>query len=424
MKITAKRLTNNVTLNFIPTKKFKTIVINLAFKGEYNPKDVTGLYLLTKLLQDSSKKYPESELISKQLNYLFGADLNISSQLIGKLNLITISATILDPKLVGKKFKLLDKIFSLMNQLIYHPNIKNNLFDQASFERVKLNHFYRLKALENDKETVANIRVKNLVDLDHPYKLLTPGNLKELEALTNHDLVKLYQNVLNREVEMYVLGDLKVDEVNRLIKKYFKAKKVKTTANPIIKINQSKHKSIVEQSKFNQSQLLYLLTTNTLVNQKDYYPMIMFNAIFGRTPLSKLFRIVREKHSLCYSISSSYQVNYGMINVSAGIDAKNYQLADKLIKKQLLEMKQGKFSQEDLELNRKMLITIAEHTFDQPTGLVSYVLSSKILKTEYSKEAYINKLLKVTKQDVIRAAQKVELKIAYLLKQGDNNASK
>ena len=424
MKLITKKLSNGVQLNLIKTTKFKSLVINIAFKGTYKPKDITGMYLLSKILVDSTKKYHASELLSKQLNYLYGANLSVSSQIVGTTSLFSISASILDPKLVPSSFNLLEKIFSLINQIIYHPKISNGLFDNETFEKIKLSHMYRLKSIENDKEAVANIRVKELIDDNHPFRLVSLGNLKELEKTTNQDLINLYHMIIEQELEVYVLGDFDIPTVSKLVTKYLKGSKKLNTGKPIIKLKQIKSKKVIEQKQFNQSQLQYLLTTNTVVNEKDYYPLIMFNAIFGRTPLSKLFRIVREKHSLCYSISSTYHSNYGVITISAGIDSKNYALADKLIKQQLTEMKQGKFSLEDLELNRKMLITIAEHTFDQPSGLLNYVASSRLVKTEFTKEAYIAKLNKVTKKEIIKVAKKVELKIAYFLKQGEQNATK
>jgi predicted Zn-dependent peptidase len=283
---------------------------------------------------------------------------------------------------------------------------------------------YRLKSLENDKESVSAIRMKQLVDDKHPYQQLSLGNLNDLANITNQDLVKTYQDLLNREIEIYVLGDVAAKDIVSTIEKKFKAKAVNNKSKTIVQLKQVKSKKIVETKKFKQSYLSYLLTTNTVVGDKDYYPMIMFNAIFGRTPLSKLFRVVREKNSLCYSINSSYQVNYGFINVGAGIDAKNYKKADSLIRAQLDLMKQGSFTQEDINMNRNMLITMVEHTYDQPVGLVNQLVTSDLIKADTIKQDYIDNLNKVTMAQIVKAAKKVDVKIEYLLKQGDKNEAK
>ena len=424
MKVIKKRLKNNVDLKIIPTTKFKTLVLNIGFKGPYKQKDITGLYLLSKIMADSSKKYPKAELLARQQDYLYGTAIQVSSQLVGELSLFSLTISILDPKLISSKFKLLEKAIDLIVELIYRPNIVNGLFDQQLFETTKSNHMYRLKSLDNDKESVAAIRMKELVDENHPYQQLSLGNLKDLSAITNQDLIKLYKELLDREIEIYVLGDVLAKNIVTTIEKKFKAKAVNKKIKTIIPLKQTKVKKVVETRKFNQSHLSYLLTVNTLVGDKDYYPMIMFNAIFGRTPLSKLFRVVREKNSLCYSISSSYQVNYGFINVGAGIDAKNYKKADSLIRQQLTLMKQGSFTQEDINMNRNMLVTMIEHTYDQPVGLVNQLVTSDLIKADTIKQDYIDNLNKVTKAQIIKAAKKVEVKIEYLLKQGDKNEAK
>ena len=424
MKVIKKRLKNNVDLKIIPTTKFKTLVLNIGFKGPYKQKDITGLYLLSKIMADSSKKYPKAELLARQQDYLYGTSIQVSSQLVGELSLFSLTISILDPKLISSKFKLLEKAIDLIVELIYRPNVVNGLFDQQLFETTKSNHMYRLKSLDNDKESVAAIRMKELVDDNHPYQQLSLGNLKDLSAITNQDLIKLYKELLDREIEIYVLGDVLAKNIVTTIEKKFKAKAVNKKIKTIIPLKQTKVKKVVETRKFNQSHLSYLLTVNTLVGDKDYYPMIMFNAIFGRTPLSKLFRVVREKNSLCYSISSSYQVNYGFINVGAGIDAKNYKKADSLIRQQLTLMKQGSFTQEDINMNRNMLVTMIEHTYDQPVGLVNQLVTSDLIKADTIKQDYIDNLNKVTKAQIIKAAKKVEVKIEYLLKQGDKNEAK
>lgn len=424
MKVIKKRLKNNVDLKIIPTTKFKTLVLNIGFKGPYKQKDITGLYLLSKIMADSSKKYPKAELLARQQDYLYGTAIQVSSQLVGELSLFSLTISILDPKLISSKFKLLEKAIDLIVELIYRPNIVNGLFDQQLFETTKSNHMYRLKSLDNDKESVAAIRMKELVDENHPYQQLSLGNLKDLSAITNQDLIKLYKELLDREIEIYVLGDVLAKNIVTTIEKKFKAKAVNKKIKTIIPLKQTKVKKVIETRKFNQSHLSYLLTVNTLVGDKDYYPMIMFNAIFGRTPLSKLFRVVREKNSLCYSISSSYQVNYGFINVGAGIDAKNYKKADSLIRQQLTLMKQGSFTQEDINMNRNMLVTMIEHTYDQPVGLVNQLVTSDLIKADTIKQDYIDNLNKVTKAQIIKAAKKVEVKIEYLLKQGDKNEAK
>jgi len=424
LKIIKKRLKNNVDLKIIPTTKFKTLVLNIGFKGPYKQKDITALYLLSKIMADSSKKYPKAELLARQQDYLYGTAIQTSSQLVGDLSLFSLTVSILDPKLISSKFKLLEKVIDLIVEIIYRPNIVNGLFEQQLFETTKSNHMYRLKSLDNDKESVAAIKMKELVDDNHPYQQLSLGNLKDLTNITNQDLIKLYNELLNREIEIYVLGDVSTNDIISTIEKKFKAKAVNKKLKTVIALKQTKVKKIVENKKFNQSHLSYLLTTNTLVGDKDYYPMVMFNAIFGRTPLSKLFRVVREKNSLCYSISSSYQVNYGFINVGAGIDAKNYKKADSLIRKQLTLMKQGSFTQEDINMNRNMLVTMIEHTYDQPVGLVNQLVTSDLIKADTIKQNYIDNLNKVTKAQIIKAAKKVEVKIEYLLKQGDKNETK
>ncbi|MFQ9472743.1 MAG: insulinase family protein [Oscillospiraceae bacterium] len=61
--------------------------------------------------------------------------------------------------------------------------------------------------------------------------------------------------------------------------------------------------------------------------EEEYPALVMCNAIFGGTPLSKLFLNVREKLSLCYYASSMLEKMKGLVLVSSGIEFDKYQQA-------------------------------------------------------------------------------------------------
>ena len=63
------------------------------------------------------------------------------------------------------------------------------------------------------------------------------------------------------------------------------------------------------------------------MEEPDYPALYVFNELFGGSPSSRLFLNVREKHSLCYYVSSLLDIRKGLLLVSSGVQAQNIEKA-------------------------------------------------------------------------------------------------
>ena len=70
-----------------------------------------------------------------------------------------------------------------------------------------------------------------------------------------------------------------------------------------------------------------------------------------------MFQNVREKASLAYTARSNYVRQKNNIYIRCGIEIENYEKALKIIKEQLEDMKNGKFTEEDLANSKKYMIS-------------------------------------------------------------------
>ena len=81
----------------------------------------------------------------------------------------------------------------------------------------------------------------------------------------------------------------------------------------------------------------------TTSDEGKYYTLVVGSNILGGGPDSKLFINVREKESLCYYVYSSVEKYKGILFVSSGIEAENYEKTVKLINEQLEKLKNGEY---------------------------------------------------------------------------------
>ena len=88
------------------------------------------------------------------------------------------------------------------------------------------------------------------------------------------------------------------------------------------------------------------------------FALRVMNGLLGENMSSRLFQSVREKHGLCYSISSSYQLfdETGMFTISGGFDAQRAEAALKLTAKEVRRVIDKKISAQELKRTKDYLL--------------------------------------------------------------------
>ena len=129
-----------------------------------------------------------------------------------------------------------------------------------------------------------------------------------------------------------------------------------------------------------------------------------------------MFQNVREKAHLAYVASSSYLRHKNNIFINCGIEIANYEKALELIRKQLEDMKNGDFTNEDIENAKKGIIATIKTIDDEQDTQITYYFGQELTNTRVSVEEYIRKIQQVQKRDVIDIANKVSINTIYFLK--------
>ena len=136
---------------------------------------------------------------------------------------------------------------------------------------------------------------------------------------------------------------------------------------------------------------------------------------FGGTANSKLFQNVREKAHLAYVASSNYLRFKNIILINCGIEVDNYDKALGLIKKQIEDLKEGNFEEEDI-INAKQVISAMVKSIEdeQDTGII-YKFGQEISNTNIQIEEYLDKIERVNRDGIINVAKSVNINTIYFL---------
>ena len=146
------------------------------------------------------------------------------------------------------------------------------------------------------------------------------------------------------------------------------------------------------------------------------YVICLYNVILGESATSKMFQNVREKAGLAYSARSTYLRQKNNIFIRAGIEIENYEKALNIIKEQLEDMKNGNFTDEEIENAKKYMISGIKTVQDEQDSEITYYLGQELSGKLISFEDYMKNINSVTREQIVEIANNINMNIIYFLK--------
>lgn len=132
--------------------------------------------------------------------------------------------------------------------------------------------------------------------------------------------------------------------------------------------------------------------------------------------MSKLFVGVREKLSLCYDCSAISDINRGMMIVSSGIDAANAGKAEEAINAQLAALKNGEISDAEFDAALRSVTNGIKSMYDDAGAIKTWYLRRGMFAKVCEPLEFLDRIGRVTKDDVARVAAGIIPDTRYLLK--------
>ncbi|WP_407271515.1 EF-P 5-aminopentanol modification-associated protein YfmF [Radiobacillus sp. PE A8.2] len=413
-KITSK----GFQLHVVPTKKFKTIHVVARFKSSLSRDTITKRALIPYILQQGTKNYPTARELQTALDQLYGAIFNIDAAKKGDNHILTFRMEIANQAFLTSHEPILDKALDLLHEIIFNPKTSNGAFDESILKREKQTLKHKMDSIIDDKMSFANMRLIDEMCTDEAYSLHVHGYPDDLEAITSQQLYSYYQELLHQDqMDVYIVGDLDGLDVENMMESCFSREvsdneqTVEVSIKPAIKnVNE-----VVERQQLQQAKLHIGYRTNITYTDEAYPGLQVFNGIFGGFPSSKLFMNVREKHSLAYYAASRIESHKGLLFVFSGIAPDKFNDAKEIILEQMDRMKQGDFSEEQVEEAKQIIVNQLKETLDHPFGIVELLYHQVLAGSNSSPDDLIEKVKQVTKDDLLQIGKKIELDTIYFL---------
>ncbi|MCD7894167.1 MAG: insulinase family protein [Erysipelotrichaceae bacterium] len=405
------------TLHLIPTKKFKTINISLRLQSPLTKENTTLRTLLTFVLIAATNKYPTTKDLASYLDDNYGARLSTNINTKGKSQVINLHTSFVNDVYLPNQENLLKNMIELISDILFDPYVKDNAFDEEIVELKKKELKARLQMDKDDKFTYSLDKLFDYMGKDCVLGIPNTGYEDKIDEITSSVLYQYFLDCINYDKkEVYVIGDIDeniVDLFNQYLR--FPDNNVIYDSSYIYENNKEEVLEVIETQDITQSKLNMGYSIDIDFNSKYHYAFTVFNAIFGGFSQSRLFKVVREENSLCYYVSSSYDAFNGIMIVNAGIEADDYEKTKSLIQQQLDDLKSGHIEDEEIDLAKMMLKNSLMKTRDEPNSIISLAYNRDIVGKKESNEEYIDKLMQVSKEDLIKVSQKVQLDTIFFL---------
>ena len=255
-----------------------------------------------------------------------------------------------------------------------------------------------------------------------PCEYSTITSIEELDKVNRKNLYDFYKRLFNGEykVDFAVLGEVDESIVDKIFKKFsiIKSSNEKLSFNIEYKTD-GKLVTKIDSLDFNQSKLYMGYRLNDMDYHELYHVLRVYNTILGTMNDSILFNVVREEHSLCYSIGSYFNRYNKSLVIYAGINKTNYEETVELIKKCVESMSDKKVIESLFDYAKKTLNTYLNSYYDDLVGQINHYYYTEFDTVE-DIETQRDNINKVTVDDVVKLNEKIKLSTIYMLK-GDNN---
>lgn len=413
------RLSDGVEGLFIKNERFNTTSVSFNFYLPLKRETAAAYALLPFIMTTCGAKYPDFSVLNYKLNRLYGAQLDAAAEKFGDCQLLKMRISVINDKYTFESESLIKQACEMLLSLIFEPKTENGAFAEDDLAREKRKAIEHIKGEISEKRIYAKNRLIEEMFKGDPYGVPKCGTVGDVEAVTGETLYSAWNDMLKKAfIRVQVIGAALPQRLFEDIADRFDGIKRSDITDCKIIIAAKERKtpeSITEKMEVKQGKLVMGFTSRMSGDDDVSLPLMVLTDIFGGGPYSRLFSNVREKMSLCYYCSASAVRQKGLITVESGVEKENAEKAEREISAQLDIVKKGEFSDFEFESSVKSICDSLNTYNDSQVSLDTWYALKANNNILYSPEDIAERIKKITREDVVNAADGVKLHTVYKL---------
>ena len=371
--------------------------------------------MVPSLISRVTREYPDYSTFGRRLQELYGASLHSSVSSIGDNQVLTLSASGIANRYAYDGENIQRLLADILESILFTPLVgADGLFPEDGFLQEQRQLIETLEAEFNEKRIYAKNRCTELLFANEPAGVPRIGFRETLAAVQRADVNRAWEYLMqNAKAFQFFIGDgADGSFAERFGKRLGDRNTLSTASAP--HTARSSVQRVTEEMPLAQSKLVMGFGLNS--DPKKKLANRMLAIVFGGTPSSKLFLNVREKQSLCYYCSSRYEGMKNVIFVESGVETKNLERTEEAVLAELAAIQRGELSDEEL-LHAKLAVkNSCNAVADSAHALESWYFGRMMTDELQTPEDYAEDVMKITKEDIVEAAQHAVLDTVYQLR--------
>ena len=424
MNKTSFELKQGIKAHFIKTDLYKTDLSCIIMTTPLKRETVTKNALIPFLLRRGTKKLPNLSEINKKLEDMYGASFNCGIDKMGDNVVLKFYIESINNDYALNHEDVLKMNLESLIDIVFDPVQNGDLLNEDFLCLEKENLKKVINRKIDDKDSYALESCISKMYGDEKFGLYKYGYIEDVDSITIEEVSEYYNWLIqNSKIDIFISGDLNENDVKEFLNRNDNIKKLKPRTESYILNNEfTESKQIVENvseisEKMEVTQGKLVMGLDIVSNMENLQVVsVVYNAILGDGANSMMFQNVREKAGLAYSARSTFVKQKMNIFIRCGIQIENYEKAVKIIKEQLENIKNGEFTDEDIQNSKTYLISSLKSVEEEQDTEIIYYIGQEISKMNMTIEEYIEKIENVTREQIIELANSVHLNTIYFLR--------
>ena len=282
-------------------------------------------------------------------------------------------------------------------------------------EMIQLGKLRQRSAISRRNDSVNRLASREFGKLiygaDSPYA--RSAEYATIDSITREDLISFHQRFFYpNNMMLAVWGDFQTPDMIQKIEGAFagwEKRELQVSLPPEVNYEFRKTVNLIQKDDVNQTNI-YMGHIGGLRNDPDYFALVLMNRILGSGFTSRLFKEVRSRQGLAYSVFGYYSANFdheGIFYIGCQTKSETTVQAIRALTAEVEKMAASEVSDEELELARESYLNAFVFNFDSKGEIVNRLMTYAYFGypldfLEKAKE----KIEKVTKSDILRVVRK------------------
>lgn len=426
-EFTPHRLGNGLILEHLPSEKWKTEIVDLYF---LNPIDggTAARALAANLLRHGSDRVRGMTKTAECLQDLYGATLSSFVTRTSQYQIFVLRVAACAQRWLPGRLDALAGTLDLAENVLTSPWAMHDDFPRRDFDNEHKNLLRAIDAIADSKPQHAERRLVEELFKGHQLAVPAWGFRDDVARLTPHDVREAFRSMVkSAPCLVYAVTPRNLAATAAMVEKKLplprrKAYRAMPFESPLPR---KKSHSVVETEDISQTRIAAAFRIKGYDQKRDGYPGILADILFGGESTSRLFKTVREKHSLAYSIGSSFDDRTGTLYVFAGVDRGSRPRAMECVRHEIADIAAGNIKTEEIDLALRAIERMVRSALDTQSGVIGFHLGRLLSgRREKTPEALINRYGKITRDEMASVFERAALDTEFILESTSRKKSK